>query len=209
MAAFLYRLAGSPSYRLPSTSRFRDVPLRSQFAKEIHWLASTGITTGWPDGTFRPVTPVTREAMAAFLYRFWHKVLLGMPTDGGRRPYGGWFAFRSGLSVSVSAPQPYTPSSTAAGHEGYPAAVVTTVTLRNDTGGAISPFDIWVSADSASQEASEIFDMDRGIDGPPDISIAPGSSASWKVAFGVDDARDVVVRIKVFTSDFGTAYFAS
>ncbi|WP_271290695.1 S-layer homology domain-containing protein [Propionibacterium freudenreichii] len=32
-------------------------------------LKEKGITTGWPDGTFRPVTPVAREAMAAFLYR--------------------------------------------------------------------------------------------------------------------------------------------
>ena len=27
------------------------------------------ISTGWPDGTYRPVTPVARDAMAAFIYR--------------------------------------------------------------------------------------------------------------------------------------------
>ncbi|MHA7141277.1 S-layer homology domain-containing protein [Arthrobacter sp. Sr33] len=70
MAAFLYRLAGKPAFASPSQSRFADVPMGSQFFREIHWLASSGITTGWSDGTFRPLQPVKRDAMAAFLYRF-------------------------------------------------------------------------------------------------------------------------------------------
>lgn len=36
---------------------------------EIEWLASTGITTGFPDGGFHPAGTITRQAMAAFLYR--------------------------------------------------------------------------------------------------------------------------------------------
>jgi hypothetical protein len=70
MAAFLYRFAGSPAFTPPGVSPFRDVPTTSQFYKEITWLASTGVTTGYPDRTFRPLTPVNRDAMAAFLYRF-------------------------------------------------------------------------------------------------------------------------------------------
>lgn len=70
MAAFMYRFAGSPGYTAPRKSAFRDVPASSQFYPEISWLASTGISTGWPDGTFQPVTPVARDAMAAFMKRF-------------------------------------------------------------------------------------------------------------------------------------------
>ncbi|NLI85488.1 MAG: hypothetical protein GX440_08885 [Propionibacterium sp.] len=70
MAAFLYRLAGSPSYTPPSTSPFSDVDTTNQFYKEICWLASEGITTGYSDGTFRPLESVARDAMAAFLYRY-------------------------------------------------------------------------------------------------------------------------------------------
>ena len=33
-------------------------------------MVSEGITTGFPNGTFRPVNDVTRQAMAAFLYRY-------------------------------------------------------------------------------------------------------------------------------------------
>jgi len=73
MAAFLYRMDHDGA-RAPActTAAFTDVPASHPFCGEIAWLASTGITTGWPDGTFRPSQAVTREAMAAFLYRFDH-----------------------------------------------------------------------------------------------------------------------------------------
>ena len=70
MAAFLYRLAGSPNYSAPTVSPFKDVPTTDQFYKEISWLAESGISTGYPDGTFRPLSPVKRDAMAAFMNRF-------------------------------------------------------------------------------------------------------------------------------------------
>lgn len=70
MAAFLYRLAGSPAYNAPRTSPFKDVSTNNQYYKEISWLNSTGISTGWSDGTFRPYEPIKRDAMAAFLYRY-------------------------------------------------------------------------------------------------------------------------------------------
>lgn len=70
IAAFLYRLAGSPDFTPPATSPFRDVEPTDQFYTEICWLASTGVSTGWPDGTFRPLWSIDRDAMAAFLHRF-------------------------------------------------------------------------------------------------------------------------------------------
>lgn len=71
-AAFLYRMAGSPGYT-PSAAdraRFSDVTDATPHAKEIWWLASTGITTGFGDGTFRGMNTVARQDMAAFLRRF-------------------------------------------------------------------------------------------------------------------------------------------
>ncbi len=70
MAAFLYRYAGEPAFTPPSRPAFRDVPSDAPFYKEIAWLVSEGITTGYDDGTFRPRSQISREAMAAFLYRF-------------------------------------------------------------------------------------------------------------------------------------------
>lgn len=70
MAAFLYRFAGKPSFTAPAVSPFTDVTPSTPFYKEITWLASTGVTGGFSDGTFRAGQPVNRDAMAAFLFRF-------------------------------------------------------------------------------------------------------------------------------------------
>jgi hypothetical protein len=73
MAAFFYRVAGSPDYTPPAVSPFADVSTTQPFYKEMAWLEESGIATGWtePDGTrtYRPDQPVARDAMAAFLYR--------------------------------------------------------------------------------------------------------------------------------------------
>lgn len=68
VAAFLYRASNARGSS--RTTPFRDVPASHQFAREIAWLAKTGISTGWPDGTFRPLAPIDRDAMAAFLVRW-------------------------------------------------------------------------------------------------------------------------------------------
>jgi len=74
MAAFLYRMADSPSFTGPVVSPFTDVAPSNQFYKEITWLVNEGISTGWVgnDGTaeYRPVNPINRDAMAAFLFRY-------------------------------------------------------------------------------------------------------------------------------------------
>ncbi|WP_236685838.1 S-layer homology domain-containing protein, partial [Demequina oxidasica] len=78
-AAFMYRLAGWPSVSLPAKSPFKDVPKDSQFYKPIVWMAATGLSTGWEDGTFRPRWNITRDAMAAFLYRYEDKPSVTLP----------------------------------------------------------------------------------------------------------------------------------
>ena len=69
MAAFMYRLAGSPIFSAPAKPSFSDVPVSNEFYKQIEWLKHTGITTGTSPTTYSPVANVTREQMAAFMYR--------------------------------------------------------------------------------------------------------------------------------------------
>ncbi|RIJ71169.1 hypothetical protein D1871_15235 [Nakamurella silvestris] len=45
-------------------------PGSQPFYDDILWLASQGITTGNADGTFSPKAQISRQAIAAFLYRF-------------------------------------------------------------------------------------------------------------------------------------------
>ncbi|WP_210063466.1 S-layer homology domain-containing protein [Pseudarthrobacter sp. PvP004] len=97
MAAFLYRHAGSPAFTAPSASPFTDVPVGAAFYKEITWLASKGISTGWDVGggkrEYRPLSPIARDAMAAFLYRYADKPAFTAPSVSpfGDVPAGGGF----------------------------------------------------------------------------------------------------------------------
>lgn len=70
MAAFVYRLAGEPDFTAPVVSPFSDVPPGTQFYKEMTWMNAQGIANGFDDGTYRPLSPVNRDAMAAFMNRY-------------------------------------------------------------------------------------------------------------------------------------------
>ncbi|WP_087011666.1 S-layer homology domain-containing protein [Leucobacter sp. 7(1)] len=73
MAAFLFRIHAEADYRAPAKSQFTDVKPGDKFYKEISWMYDQGISTGvkQPNGTrtYQPKDGVTREAMAAFMYR--------------------------------------------------------------------------------------------------------------------------------------------
>ena len=61
-----YQLQISPA---PIDPTFPDVSPSYWAFQEIEALAASGITTGFPDGTFRPTAAVTRAQMATFLAR--------------------------------------------------------------------------------------------------------------------------------------------
>ena len=48
---------------------FTDVGPENPFCPEIKWMGDTGVSVGYPDGTYLPLTPVSRAVMAAFTYR--------------------------------------------------------------------------------------------------------------------------------------------
>ncbi len=76
IAAILWRLAGEPvvNYALP----FEDVPSDAWYAEAVRWAASVGVVQGYDNKTFGPDDPITREQLAAILYRY-----AGSPkTDG-------------------------------------------------------------------------------------------------------------------------------
>ena len=67
LVTFLWRLLGEPAPAGPPG--FPDVMAGAFYADAVAWAAENGITTGYPDGTFRPDQPVTRGEMATFLLR--------------------------------------------------------------------------------------------------------------------------------------------
>ena len=67
LVTVLWRLSGSPvvNYYMP----FADVDQAAWYAEAVRWAASCGIIAGYDNGNFGPNDPITREQLAAILYR--------------------------------------------------------------------------------------------------------------------------------------------
>ena len=68
IAAILYRAAGSPA--ASGGTDFSDVAETAYYASAVRWAAANGVVTGYADGTFRPNDPITRQQLAAILWRY-------------------------------------------------------------------------------------------------------------------------------------------
>lgn len=68
IVTILYRLEGSPA--VTSTSAFVDVPAGQWYTDAVNWAAANQIVKGTSATTFAPNDSITREQMAAILYRY-------------------------------------------------------------------------------------------------------------------------------------------
>lgn len=68
LVTVLYRLEGEPT--VTGRSSFTDVRSGAYYEKSVIWAAANGIVTGTDSTSFSPDTKVTREQLAAILYRY-------------------------------------------------------------------------------------------------------------------------------------------
>lgn len=68
LVTVLYRLEGEPAST--GSSSFSDVCSGSYYEKAVAWAAANGIVTGTGSTSFSPDAKVTREQLAAILYRY-------------------------------------------------------------------------------------------------------------------------------------------
>lgn len=82
LVTILYRMEGEPA---AAASNFSDVSREMYYAKAVDWASQNGIVTGYGGseaGTFGPENSVTREQMAAILYRYSAKKGIDMTARG-------------------------------------------------------------------------------------------------------------------------------
>lgn len=93
IVTILWRLQGSPE--ADTTETFTDVYPDAWYAKAIAWAVAEGVADGYGEGLFGPNDAITREQLAAMLWRY------------AARPEseGGLSAFADGAEVSVWAQQ--------------------------------------------------------------------------------------------------------
>ncbi len=68
IVTILWRLQGSPEVEAEET--FTDVAPGDWYADAIAWAAAEGVAEGYEDGSFRPNDAITREQLAAMLWRY-------------------------------------------------------------------------------------------------------------------------------------------
>lgn len=68
LVTVLYRAAGSPEVAV--TTNFTDLDVGSYYYNAVVWANVMGIVNGTSDTTFSPNAPVTRQQIAAILYRY-------------------------------------------------------------------------------------------------------------------------------------------
>ncbi|MBM6665676.1 S-layer homology domain-containing protein [Flavonifractor plautii] len=67
IVTILYRLEGSPA--VSGGASFADVTAGQWYSDGVAWASANGIVTGYSNGSFGPDDTITREQMAAILYR--------------------------------------------------------------------------------------------------------------------------------------------
>ena len=68
IVTILYRLEGSPE--APRRSPFADVSQEAYYAAPVAWAAWNGVVSGYSASVFGPNDAITREQLAAILYRY-------------------------------------------------------------------------------------------------------------------------------------------
>ncbi|MGN1001182.1 MAG: choice-of-anchor I family protein [Oscillospiraceae bacterium] len=68
LVTILFRLEGEPS--AAGAAAFDDVTGDAWYADAVAWASASGLVNGYGDGSFGPLEPITREQMAAILFRY-------------------------------------------------------------------------------------------------------------------------------------------
>ena len=66
-ATALWEAVGSPVVNYAMA--FADVPQDAPYAEAVRWCAAEGYMQGYDGNTFGPADPITRQQLAAVLYR--------------------------------------------------------------------------------------------------------------------------------------------
>ncbi|MFD4421376.1 DUF2510 domain-containing protein [Agromyces sp. NPDC058484] len=117
----------------------------------------------------------------------------------GDLAFGETMTWDDGVALTVSAPEPYTPSDLAVGatHANH---VVFTLTITNSSTADLQPLPL-PTLSSGDQDVSQIFDVGGDPFGPgddvgfpPTATVESGGSVSWRAAWSVDDPSSLMLQ---------------
>lgn len=123
----------------------------------------------------------------------------GSPAEGDLA-FGDTMTWDDGVALTVTGPEPYSPSDFAVGAT-LENNVVFTLTITNNSTEDVQTLPL-PSLSAGDQEVSQIFDVgsdliepgdDVGI--PPTATIEPGGSVTWRAAWSLDDPSSLTLQV--------------
>lgn len=82
VATILWRLAGEPQASAPA---FKDVNYGEYYGRAVTWARSCGVVSGYPNNTFAPNKPVTREELVTMMRNYAIKIAHVNPTSSSSK----------------------------------------------------------------------------------------------------------------------------
>lgn len=163
-------------------------------------LVGCGTTASTVENPAQPETTTVPEAASE------PETQTPPPVDDMIFQFGETIEYEDGLGLSVSAPQPYTPTQYAAGGDA-PNNIVFNVKITNNTTAPYEP-GVYGTLASGGAEASQIFDTANGLDGGPMTPVLPGQTVEWAVGFNVIDPADLTYSVSP-SFDYNAAIFTT
>jgi hypothetical protein len=114
------------------------------------------------------------------------------PTTGA---FGQTITWPDGVAVSVSKPEPYRPSSSAATVAGAARFVSMKVTVTNGSNKDVEATGTVLAATANGSPAEQVFDSAKGLNGSPTSTVLPGKSVTFTVAFGLPSKDPVDLQV--------------
>lgn len=133
-------------------------------------------------------------------------------TDSSDSPinsrFGEAVSYQDGLIVEIDKPTTFHPSDTSMTDSESSHFVQFVVTVTNFTGKIFDPNSMSITAQSGQTDASEVFDSAQNINGGATSKLLKGRLTKFKLAYGVEDPKDIVV-IVTPDYDYNDAIFTS
>jgi hypothetical protein len=168
---------------------------------------SSATASSTPSASESPELPTAEDCSDPDVYAEWTEYCANVgedsatpseepPTAPANPTFGETYTYENGLAVTVSPPQPYAPSDSAAvGDPAPPNFVAFDITVTNGTQANYDPAMFTATMQSGSTEGQQVFDSANGIGGTPTTTLLPGRESQFRMAFGATDPNDLVLEV--------------
>ena len=123
--------------------------------------------------------------------------------------FGETVSFPDGLSISVSTPADFVPSSTAMGQVEGQSYVLFEFVITNNSAENFDPTLVMATASSGGVEAPGIFDTEQQVGFPPATTVIPGATIKWLQAWSVTDPSNITMEVPVDLFDDPALFISS